>query len=464
MREESTLEEQPEQRWFRRRCLWVGMLAGILAMGLLLFGFVNREPRYQGKTSVEWFPYLWDLSKGPMPGSALTNGALGSFPVLWSALQSEPPGWTILYFGILSPLQSWITLPAPVSTSFIHAEAARAILQSSVSPAFAELVSSRWRELPRDLRIELISDLSTESRFQALVPKIGENLKPLLTRLLADADPDLQTLAAYVLLRVPGLSVPDLQRLGRLGRGLPSGMIQTSHYRIRLGLYRGTGVEGRRVMAEALSEGQAIAEDRVQLPLCLLDPGRFPIDEYWESTEDLQRDWQRRRAVIELIDFALSTEGLEELAPWFGRLLVSDITSEAHPDQAADRTRSLDGERRRILDKVSGSPASHLWCLDGLAEGLSAPSQSVRRKSAYAIARLNASSPAVTQAAAAALLRHEDTRVMLRILTQARVMPTEVAPLVQSLAAGETTDGWVDVSPAVVEAARALLTAVAARK
>ena len=459
MREESTFEGQPEQPGFRRRCIWVGMLAGILALGLLLFGLLNREPRYQGKTSTQWFPYSWDLSKGPIPGASLTNGAPETFPVLWAALHAKEPAWSSLYFGILSPLHTVLKLPPPLSVAFLHAEAARAILKSSVSPPFAELVGEHWRELSWNLRVELISDLGNERRMQAFVPQVGENLKPILLRLLEDKDPHLQTLAAYVLLRVRGLPEPALQRLGRIGRGLPSGMVQTSDYRIRLGLYRGSGMEGRRILAEALSGGQAVAEDRVQLYLCLLDPVRFPPDQYWESTGSLLRDWTRRRVVVELIEFALGSGGADEIGVWLGKLLVSDLRFTDRPEKEGIWNRTLNSERLRILGSIGAAIGPNPQWMDGLVSGLSATSPRVRTAAAKAIVAGRGATPTVLAAATAGLLRRQDPELMLRILTVAKVVPPEVAPLVQKLAAGETPAGWPPSSDTLIDEARMLLTA-----
>ena len=372
-----------------------------------------------------------------------------------------------MYHSIPATLQAILNLPPSGGTNLIRAEAARALLRSSSVPSFAALVVSHWRELPGEKRLELIQSLAMEERLQPLAPRMDENLSPILRGTLIDKNPDLQTLAAYSLLRVPGLSEDDLRRIARLGLRLPSGMVRPSDYRIRLALYRGAGMAGRRVLAEVLSEGQAVAEDRTQLALCLLDPDRFSPAQYWESTGNLQRDAFRRRAVWELMDFVSKTanaEPLDELATWLGRYLVSDLESQIQRDQAATRNRFLDDDRMRFLANLSGGSGSNSRWMDGLAGGLSASSSRVRLASAMAIVRIRGTSPEFVAAATSALLRQQDPVVMLRILAGAMVVPQEVASLVRTLAAGETPAGWREIPREGPEEARALLAAAASNQ
>ncbi len=466
MREEAILERPPARTRIRRRILWVAILTGTIALVVLLWGTLNREPRYRGKTRAQWFPYLWDLSKGPLPGAALTNGALESFPVLWAALRAEAPGWAPQYHTLYGSLQSWVglSLPPAVGDVYLRTRAANAVLRSAASPPFAKLVVSNWEDLPSSVRFDLVRALATEDRLQPLVARIGENLHPILSGMLTDTNLHLQTLAAYSLLRAPGLSEDDLRRIARLGRQRSSGKVNPNHYLMRLGLYRGAGRAERRVLADVLSEGQMVAEDRFQLPLCLLDPDRYPPAQYWESTGNLQRDWTRRRGVGELIAFVSQpTEEIppDELATWLGNYLISDLESATHADRAVVMNQILEAERLGFLSNLSSGLGSRSRWLDGLAEGFSASSPRVRLAAAMAIVRLRGTSLAFVAAATSALLRGQDPEVMLRILTAAKVVPAEVASLVHTLAAGEMPDGWREVPRGLSEAAQALVTAAA---
>ncbi len=88
MRDGAFFQRPLNRSWIRRGFLWSGSLAALVALFFLFWGTRHREPQYLGKTQAQWFPYLWDLSKGPLPGSRLTDGAPESFPLLWSALRA----------------------------------------------------------------------------------------------------------------------------------------------------------------------------------------------------------------------------------------------------------------------------------------------------------------------------------------------------------------------------------------
>lgn len=445
----------------RRRILWIGLLVVPLALCILVWRIPGREPRYLGKTRSEWFPYLWDISKGSLPGARLTNGVPESFPVLWSALQAEPPAWAGLYHAIPATLQAMLRLPQSAGIPFIRLEASRALLRSSSSPPFAARVVALWRELNEPVRQLLILILATEGRMQPAVEGIATNLRPLLIEALTDKDPELQALAAYTLLRVPGLSEGELRQVARLGLQISSRAVSASDYWNRLTLYRGSGVAGRRCLADVVSDGHAVVEDRFQLVLCLLDPERFPPAQYWESTGDLRRDRIRRQAVGELIDYSLQDEPLDELAAWFGKYLVSDLESPTHPRQAADLNLGLDSDRAMLLVKLSGNSRLDVAWFDALAKALSAPSPRVQWNAGKAILRLRAGSPSIVSAATLALESHQNPLIMLRILALAKVVPPEVASLVRALAGGETPEGWSKIPPEARDAARALLAATA---
>lgn len=144
--------------------------------------------------------------------------------------------------------------------------------------------------------------------------------------------------------------------------------------------------------------------------------------------------------------------------------LLRDIESRDHPEEALALNRQLDEDRFKFLSNQSVGLNDNARWLDAVAQGLSATSSRVRLAAAMAIVRGRGKSPAVTQAATAALLRLQDPEVMLRILTVARVLPAEVAPLVQSLAAGKTPAGWPEISTGASVEAQALLAAAKAGK
>ena len=449
---------------FRARHFAAFLLAGTL---LGLMGLVwlqnSREPRYRGKTSTQWFPYLWDFSKGPIPGAVLTNGAPESFPMLWSGLRKETPNWIGRCAALVNAFRAnRKTLPG--TTFFdVQTELERALLRSAQSRSFADLVASHWMELREVTRRELLQALAGDLRLGSIAPRVAENLEPILYPLLSSQDLESQQLAARLLLQLPNLQIEQLRRIARVGLSFPSGAWPYSQFWPSLYSFGGAGMAGRRAVAEVLAEQPEMHGDRFRLPLCLLDPERYPASGYWEPSGDLQRDLTRRVAVGEGIHL-LAGGRLEEFAPWLEGYLLRDIESRDHPEEASVLNRKLDEDRFRFLSNQSVGLNDNSRWLDAVSKGLAATSARVRLAAAMAIVRGRGKSPAVTQSATAALLRRQDPEVMLRILTLAKVVPPEVAPLIQKLATGETPVGWPSVSSDVTDEARALLGAVGAGK
>ena len=314
MTDESTLGGEPARRWIRRRWIRAGMLAGVLALGGLLFGIPNGEPRYRGKTSSQWFPYFWDFSKGPIPGAALTNGAPESFPGLWSSLREETPKWVELYEALVNELSVKWKTPRGRNFYDVQAEMKLAVLRSAASRPFANLVVSNWMELPDLKRRYLLHGLVNDVRLVPIAPDVVANLESVVSPLLSTEDPECQWLAASLLLHLPKLQTEQLRRIARVALAFPSGSWRENQFWPRLYRYRGAGMPGRRGVAEVLAERPELHGDPFRLRLCLLDPERYPASGYWEPSGDLQRDLTRRLAVGEAIHF-LADGHLDEFAP-----------------------------------------------------------------------------------------------------------------------------------------------------
>lgn len=305
--------------------------------------------------------------------------------------------------------------------------------------------------------------LAYEYQRSPLSPEGVRNLEPVLFPLLEDSDTELQILAAASLLRALDLPLERLRRIAQLGVSIGSGTFPAGFFLPRLILYDGAGPEGRRAVAEVLAGGKEIHGERFTMPVFLLDPERHSMGEFWESTGELQRDLSRRQALGEWID-VLSGGRLESFAPWLEGYLLRDVESREHPEEALILNQRLDDGRFRLVSGLGGGlPENSRWG-NALAKGLSASSPRVRLAVAMAMVRSRARSPEVEAAATAALLRRQDPEVMLRILTVAKVVPDEVAPLIHQLADGETPGGWPPVSSDVADDARALLAAVNSKK
>ena len=459
MEEEPNLKGATARAGVGRWLVWGVVVAGTILLLVLGPSFLDRQPRYLGKTSTQWFPYFWDCAKGPLPGAALTNGVPASFPVLWRAVGLEPPRWVEWVREFSSVLATKAANPPGMAVFDSRTETDMTFLKNCASRPFADLVVLHWGELAGFRRRDLLIRLALDSRLTPQAADVSRNLQPALFPLLTDPDKDLQFFAAASLLHAPNLPDDSLRRIAGIGVSLRSGTYRSSQFLPKLVMYHGAGAAGRRVLADALASETGVQVDRFLMPVFLLDPEQHPIGEYWKSTGDPQRDWTRRKAVGEWID-QLDTGGPEEFAPWLEGYLLRDVESREHPEEAKALNQSFDEERFRFLSGVGRRLSDTPRWESALTQGLLATSPRVRMAAGMALVRGRGKSPTVLGAAAAALLRHQDPEVMLRLFAGAKVLPPELVPLVKSLAAGESPPGWPPISSDVKEDAQALLAAL----
>ena len=426
---------------FRARHVLGGVLL-LALVGMLAreWGLRRNEPRYLGRTEREWFPLS---SQGALPAVQLTAAPPEALPMLiaalhrpdsrlvdwWNGIADRAPDIRGVEFHVIAPTQ-------------VRYFAIQAMIQSASRPDFARALTERFDGLTEDDQFGILHELGN-------LPTPRESihqLSPVLVRCLEKRQRFHARLAGLALFKEPALArrhVAQLVSIVTEKRMRDSVFVPIFLNRLGdLGSVDAQDVQPLVQAVQALSTNAThdvlARRNRIfgLIALSRLDPVQFPPAGFLGGASD-QAD---RNARVELLGQLLVEKVRESLLPtdlavWieqflgfdgFDRLDASPIERGAHQGQALE-----------ILNRLSRMTRVSPELQDTVLGGMKSPSPSVRRATAVALAQIRHPTPKVVDRAAALLLDGWEPDLMVRVLSNARMIPNSARGLVDSLESGD---------------------------
>lgn len=434
----------------RRRVVLLGLLGlGLLFAGVFLF-FHAREPRYLGKTTVEWFPRWVPRGRSPRsfryPAAGRTNEAPEFVPILVRASQARvDPSESLWQLASETLPNDWLLrIPRPIRAEEIRTLALQLLSQGCHQAEFAARVGAEFDELGSAERLDLLRNLGR----MRMNPS---PLLPMLDRQLAGPDPHLAALAGWVVSTSNDASRP---RAGTLLRALQTAVQDTN-------LLSELAVPVTAILYRAANWGPYSDADlrpiesmmvhtnpTIRIPsrmlLARLDPVRHSPARFFRDELPTMSSAELDE-VGKFFRFGFGRRGGGDPGPEARQWMMQVLRSEPAIKPAAESTNavvplvSLKTDLVRFLGQSTNHAAEFH---DVVLELVDSKDLGLRRAAAEALDRMGPIRPDAVSRIARAVREGKTPVPLLRLLTQYKRLPRELEPLVTDLAEGRLPTEW----------------------